>query len=55
MTYPDQNQYDGEWKLGKFDGFGKFSWKNGETYEGYYKEGVRQGKGRYTFKNNNWY
>ena len=36
MTYPNENYYDGEWKLGKFHGNGKFVWKKGESYEGAY-------------------
>jgi 1-phosphatidylinositol-4-phosphate 5-kinase len=37
MTYSNGNSYEGEWKLGVFEGHGKFQWVNGESYEGEYR------------------
>lgn len=32
MWYPNQDKYDGEWKKGKKNGFGKYFYNNGTIY-----------------------
>ena len=46
--YTDEGtqRYEGAFKFGKRDGYGKMICADGETYEGEYKEGKRHGKGR---------
>lgn len=35
-TMADGSSYEGEWRMGKREGFGKKIGRNGETYEGWY-------------------
>ena len=46
--YTDEGtqRYEGAFKFGKRNGYGKMICADGETYEGEYKEGKRHGKGR---------
>lgn len=37
--------YDGNFKNGMPDGFGKYTWRNGDWYEGFWKEGKYEGRG----------
>lgn len=39
--------YEGEWKKGKANGRGKFSWPSGATYEGEFKSGRMDGYGTF--------
>ena len=34
QIYKDNSEYDGMWKNGKYHGFGKLQYENGDTYEG---------------------
>ena len=58
MTYKEENairkndrwvhEYTGEFKDGKWDGFGKVILDNGDTYEGQFKDGQPVGLGKLT-------
>ncbi len=50
MTYNNGN-YFGEWKDGKKNGIGQYTWKEGDVYEGEWKDNKRSGKGKYIWKN----
>jgi hypothetical protein len=41
--------YEGEFKKGYPDGYGKYTWENKSYYEGYWKRGLREGKGTMHF------
>ena len=41
--------YEGEYKNGKFDGKGSFTFSDGRRYEGQFKNGEKHGKGSFTF------
>ena len=41
--------YEGEYKNGKFDGKGSFTFSDGRRYEGQFKNGEKHGKGTFTF------
>jgi len=41
--------YDGDWKFGKMEGKGKFTFANGNYYEGEWKNNLQNGKGTLTF------
>ncbi len=41
--------YIGDFKNGKFHGYGTYSRSQGDKYEGYWKYGDQHGQGRYTF------
>ncbi len=45
--YEDGSIYEGEWKNGKRDGKGKYTYTNGGIFEGKYKNGKRDGKGKF--------
>ncbi len=47
------DMYEGHFKKGYPDGFGKYIWLTGEIYEGFWKKGKMSGEGTYTFKYNN--
>ena len=40
--------YEGEWKNGTKDGFGKYVLHGGEEYSGYWKQDKREGHGKLT-------
>ena len=46
--YPNGNYYEGEWKKGQPNGFGKMIYANGNTYEGYWENGLPNGEGKMT-------
>jgi hypothetical protein len=54
-TFPDGNNYVGEFKDDKFNGQGTFTSANGTKYVGEFKDGNRSGKGTYTFTLGNKY
>jgi tetratricopeptide (TPR) repeat protein len=55
-TYTDNGTvYEGQWRDGKQNGFGTFTYKNGNTYKGYLKDGLFDGQGTYTYKDGNIY
>ena len=41
------DNYRGEYKNGKPDGYGVYTWANGSTYEGYFANGLKAGKGKW--------
>jgi hypothetical protein len=48
MIYQEDNRtYDGEWRHGRWHGFGRATFANGDSYEGEYRFDQRHGKGRY--------
>ena len=47
--------YQGEISKGKFNGKGKFMFKNGEIYEGQWESNKMHGRGTYYYKNNQVY
>lgn len=49
MTYPDGGIYTGEWKDGKCNGHGVYTWADGQVYEGEFKDDERTGKGTMTY------
>jgi radial spoke head protein 1 len=49
-TYPLRGEiYEGEFKNGLRDGFGKYSYGNGDKYEGEYRENEKHGIGKMTY------
>lgn len=58
--YPNGDYYEGEWKKGQPDGFGKMIYANGNVYEGNWENGLPNGEGKMTYKGGgiyegNWY
>jgi hypothetical protein len=49
VIYQDGSRYEGEWKDGKRDGEGTYSWADGSKYKGEWKDGKRDGEGTYTY------
>ncbi|MCI5222155.1 MAG: hypothetical protein D3924_05665 [Candidatus Electrothrix sp. AR4] len=49
FTWPDGNEYSGDWLQGKRHGKGRFIWKNGTEYIGDWKEDKSTGQGTYTW------
>lgn len=45
--------YSGDFKNGLPEGFGKYTWRNGDWYEGYWKEGQYEGRGTLSRKSEN--
>ena len=41
--------YEGEYKNGKFEGKGAFTFSDGRRYEGQFKNGDKHGKGTFIF------
>lgn len=42
--------YEGEFKNGVPDGFGTYTWNNGDSFTGKYSKGLRDGRGVMTYK-----
>merc|ERR1712238_475819 len=50
FTYVDGgDEYEGEYKVGKIHGKGRYACANGDTYEGEWKDDKMHGKGNYYF------
>lgn len=47
LYHEDQRTYDGEWRHGRWHGFGRATFANGDHYEGEYRFDQRHGRGRY--------
>jgi hypothetical protein len=47
-TYPNGDEYDGEWVKGKRHGRGVYTWANGDEYYGGWAHGRFHGKGVFT-------
>lgn len=45
MTDSDGNRFEGEWIMGKADGFGIFYHKDGGVYEGFWLDDNQNGHG----------
>jgi hypothetical protein len=43
----EMDRYEGEYRAGKMDGRGRYSWSNGKQYDGEWKAGQLHGRGRY--------
>ena len=48
-TFPDSEQYAGQYKRGRMHGRGVYRFANGDTYEGEYREDLFHGVGRFTW------
>lgn len=48
-TFPNEDNYEGQFLNGKRHGEGKYTWANGSSYEGSYVNGVREGFGRMVY------
>lgn len=46
LIFPNDDRYEGNFVMGKKDGFGKYFWSNGSVYEGNFKNGQIEGKGK---------
>ena len=46
----DKRTYDGEWRHGRWHGYGMATFANGDKYQGEYRFDQRHGKGRYEWK-----
>jgi hypothetical protein len=44
------DSYEGNFKNGYPDGYGTYTWRNGNSYTGAWKKGLREGKGEMHFK-----
>jgi hypothetical protein len=54
LNYEELNdKYAGEWKGGKMNGQGTYTYTNGDKYVGEFKDNQRHGQGIYTFANGN--
>lgn len=45
--FANGDNYRGEYKSGKPDGYGVYTWANGSAYEGHFKNGLKHGKGKW--------
>ena len=45
LTADNGRKYDGEWLVGKMDGHGEFTYKNGDSYAGDLKANCKHGRG----------
>lgn len=54
-TYPDGNQYVGEWRDNNRNGLGTLTWADTSKYVGQYQKGDRHGLGTMTWANGNRY
>ena len=54
-TSSEDDSYDGQWKDGKMEGYGKKVWKSGGSYDGQWKDGKMEGTGKYVWKSGDSY
>ena len=45
------SKYEGEWRNDRYNGRGKFTYRNGDIFEGQFKDNKRIGRGTYTWAN----
>jgi len=51
MVYDDDGRsYEGEWRHGRWHGYGSAAFPNGDSYDGDYRFDQRHGKGKYCWK-----
>ena len=55
QSFANGNKYVGEYKDGKFNGQGRYTWPDGEEYVGEFKDDMYNGQGRYSFANGDKY
>jgi hypothetical protein len=55
MTWPNGDEYVGDWKDDKMDGQGTMTWANGDLYEGDWKDDIMDGQGTYIWANGDEY
>lgn len=55
FEFDNGNKYDGDWKDGKYDGFGEFTHATGEKYQGFWKDNNKNGLGVYDWGEGNKY
>ena len=54
LFYKDDNiKYEGDFIKDKFEGYGKYIFKNGNYYIGQWLNGLMNGEGTYFYKNGN--
>lgn len=46
--FANGDTYTGEYKKGRPDGWGEYTWDNKATYVGEWKNGLKHGKGHWT-------
>jgi hypothetical protein len=49
MHFHDGSDYKGEWRGGKFQGFGVYTYADGSRYEGQWSAGKKNGHGKHTY------
>jgi len=54
LTLSNGDKYFGEFKDGKYDGQGTFTWPSGGKYTGKFKDGKYNGQGTYTYGKGEW-
>jgi hypothetical protein len=55
MIFATGDIYEGYWKNGTFDGFGRMISNPNRLYEGQWKAGKKQGKGNFYYQNGDRY
>jgi hypothetical protein len=51
MLYEDDGRtYDGDWRHGRWHGWGQATFSNGDCFEGFYKYDQRHGQGKYQWR-----
>ena len=55
MKHADQSVYDGEWFRNEKNGFGTYSYSNGDRFVGTFRADLVDGEGLYNFKNRDSY
>ena len=51
MKYENEDRiYEGEWRHGRWHGYGRATFANGDSYEGEYRFDQRHGRGKYCWK-----
>ena len=48
MYCANGDKYEGDWRDNQKDGYGRYTWKNGDIYEGIFEKGV----GELTYRQN---
>jgi len=55
INFPDRRVAEGKWNDRELNGFGTFTWPDGERYEGSFESGYRSGQVTYFLNNRNVY
>ena len=51
----NSDKFEGEYKEDKKDGYGIFTWQNGNIYKGHYKNDIREGYGEMCWTDGSYY